>query len=205
MDAVLAGRGQLTGAASDPIAAFLALQREAAPAEPENATAATLATCDLEGRPSARIVLVKGVDQRGFVFFTNYESRKGRELEQNPWAALCFYWPSLQRQVRVEGSVERVAEPESDVYFASRPRDSQLGAWASRQSSILPSRAALEERLTRVAARFDGEAVPRPPYWGGYRLTPARLEIWGGRENRLHDRLLYRRAGNGWREERLAP
>ena len=189
----------------DPIGAFLVLQAQAAATEVESATAATLATADLEGRPSARVVLVKGVDERGFVFFTNYESRKARELEQNPAAALCFFWPSIVRQVRVEGTVERVDESESDAYFASRPRGSQIGAWASRQSAPLPSRRALEERFERLERRHDGEAVTRPPFWGGYRLVPLRIEFWRGQESRLHDRLLFERAGDGWRSGRLFP
>jgi pyridoxamine 5'-phosphate oxidase len=189
----------------DPIDRFLALQAAAAKHEPEQATAATLATADLEGRPSARVVLVKSVDPSGFAFYTNRDSRKGRELETNPWAALCFFWPSLIRQIRVEGGVERVEDAASDAYFASRPRGSQIGAWASRQSAALPSREALEERVERVTARFAGQTVPRPPFWGGYRLVPQRIEFWHGRESRLHDRLLYERDGQGWRESRLSP
>jgi pyridoxamine 5'-phosphate oxidase len=189
----------------DPIDRFLALQAAAALHEPEQATAATLATADLEGRPSARVVLVKSVDPSGFAFYTNRDSRKGRELETNPWAALCFFWPSLIRQIRVEGGVERVEDDESDAYFSSRPRGSQIGAWASRQSAVLPSREALEERVERVTARFADQPVPRPPFWGGYRLRPQRIEFWHGRESRLHDRLLYERDGGGWRETRLAP
>jgi pyridoxamine 5'-phosphate oxidase len=189
----------------DPIDRFLALQAAAAPHEPEQATAATLATADLEGRASARVVLVKSADPSGFVFYTNRDSRKGRELETNPWAALCFFWPSLSRQVRVEGAVERVEDAESDAYFASRPRGSQIGAWASRQSTVLPSREALEERVGRVTARFADQPVPRPPFWGGYRLLAQRIEFWHGRESRLHDRLLYERDGDGWRQTRLSP
>jgi pyridoxamine 5'-phosphate oxidase len=189
----------------DPIDRFLALQAAAAPHEPEQATAATLATADVEGRPSARVVLVKSADSRGFVFFTNRESRKGRELETNPWAALCFFWPSLIRQIRVEGGVERVEDDESDAYFSSRPRGSQIGAWASRQSAVLPSREALEERVARVSTRYAGQTVPRPPFWGGYRLLPQRIELWHGRESRLHDRQLYERDGESWRESRLSP
>jgi pyridoxamine 5'-phosphate oxidase len=189
----------------DPIDRFLALQAAAAPHEPERATAATLATTDLEGRPSARVVLVKSADSRGFAFYTNRDSRKGRELETNPWAALCFFWPSLLRQIRIEGGVERVEDGESDAYFGSRPRGSQIGAWASRQSAALPSREALEERVERVSARFADQPVPRPPFWGGYRLCPQRIEFWHGRESRLHDRLLYERDGDGWRESRLSP
>jgi len=189
-----------------PIAQFLALQAAAAPGEPEQATAATLATADLEGRPSARIVLVKSAGEAGFVFFTNRESRKGRELEVNPWAALCFFWPSMTRQVRIEGPVEWLEDEASDAYFASRPRGSQVGAWASRQSAALPSREALVGRVARVEARFAGQAVPRPPFWGGYRLLAQRIEFWHGRDSRLHDRLLYERDGGGeWRQTRLSP
>jgi pyridoxamine 5'-phosphate oxidase len=191
--------------APDPIARFLELQATAAPLEPEHATAATLATADLEGRPSARIVLVKSASPGGFVFYTNRESRKGRELDGNPWAALCFFWPSIVRQVRVEGTVERLDDAESDAYFASRERGSQVGAWASRQSTPLPSREALEDRVRHVEARFAGQPVPRPPFWGGYRLNPQRIEFWQGKESRLHDRLLYERDGDGWVTARLAP
>jgi pyridoxamine 5'-phosphate oxidase len=191
--------------APDPIARFLELQATAAPLEPEHATAATLATADLEGRPSARIVLVKSASPGGFVFYTNRESRKGRELDGNPWAALCFFWPSIVRQVRVEGPVEHLDDAESDAYFASRERGSQVGAWASRQSTPLPSREALEERVRHVEARFAGQPVPRPPFWGGYRLSPQRIEFWQGLESRLHDRLLYERDGHVWQTTRLAP
>jgi pyridoxamine 5'-phosphate oxidase len=189
----------------DPIAAFLELQEQAAMHEPEGATAATLATADLEGRPSARIVLVKQVDDQGFSFFTNRDSRKGRELAQNPWAALCFFWPSIVRQVRIEGRVAAVGDEESDVYFATRPRGSQVGAWASRQSYPIPSRAALEERVRHVEERFGEGAIPRPPFWGGYRLRAQRIEFWRGRESRLHDRQLFERDGDGWCRSRLSP
>ena len=189
----------------DPIATFQRLFAEAQQRETADATAAALATADAEGRPSVRIVLVKGVDELGFRFFTNLDSRKARELEENPRAALCFHWPVLARQVRVEGTVEPLSEAESDAYFASRGRDSQIGAWASRQSAPLASRAVLEERCARVAERYAGAAVPRPPFWGGYLLVPQQIELWSGREHRLHDRVLFRRVGGGWSAERLYP
>lgn len=168
-------------------------------------TAMTLATVDGSGQPSARVVLLKGFDKHGFVFFTNYQSRKGRELAAAPRAALLFYWDRLARQVRVEGSVEQVGAAESDEYFATRPRGSQLGAWASPQSQPLADRAELEARLRQVEAEAGGAPVPRPPHWGGFRLKPARFEFWQGRESRLHDRIVYARAGQGWTRARIAP
>ena len=167
----------------------------------------TLATADAAGRPSARIVLLKGIDPRGFVFFTNRESRKARELEERPFAALVLHWPKAAEQIRVEGRVERVSDAESDLYFATRPRGSQIGAWASSQSRPLESREALLNRVREAEARFAGQPVPRPPFWGGYRLVPDRIEIWRGQESRLHDRVVYARDAEGdpWREERLYP
>jgi pyridoxamine 5'-phosphate oxidase len=171
--------------------------------------AMTLATSTPDGRPSARVVLLKGFDERGFVFYTNYEGRKARELEENPYCALLFYWGELERQVRVEGRAGRVSEGESDAYYGSRPRGSRLGAWASEQSSPIGDREALERRLRGLEAEYEGREVPRPPFWGGYRVVPKEIEFWQGRENRLHDRLLYRRQdggdAGGWRIERLQP
>jgi pyridoxamine 5'-phosphate oxidase len=163
-----------------------------------------LATASSGGAPSARMVLLKAADDRGFVVFTNYESRKGRELTENPWAALLFYWPQAGRQVRVEGPVEQVSEVESDAYFATRPRGGQLAAWASRQSEPLESREALEARFAELDAAHPGE-VPRPPHWGGFRIVPETYEFWQHRDNRLHDRLRYRRDGDEWVIERLSP
>jgi len=166
----------------------------------------TLATATPDGKPSARVVLLKGYDERGFVFYTSYEGRKGRELEGNPNAALVFYWGELERQVRIEGRVTCVPESESDAYFAGRPRGSRLGAWASEQSRPAANRGLLEERLRELEATYEGREVPRPPFWGGYRVEPEAVEFWQGRENRLHDRIVYRRAGEGrWEVERLQP
>jgi pyridoxamine 5'-phosphate oxidase len=165
----------------------------------------TLATSTPEGVPSARLVLLKRHDDRGFVFFTNYESRKASELEANPHAALAIHWPILQRQVRIEGEVERITEEESFSYYRTRPRGSRIGAWASPQSRVIPDRALLEARVAEFEARFRGEEVPLPPYWGGYRVRPDRIEFWQGRANRLHDRFLFSRSGEAWSVERLAP
>jgi pyridoxamine 5'-phosphate oxidase len=165
-----------------------------------------LATTTPDGRPSARMVLLRGLDRRGFAFFTNYDSRKARELSENPRAALVFYWGTLDRQVRVEGRVELTSAAESDAYFASRPRGSQLGAWASPQSEVMPNRQVLEARLREIAARFAAGPVPRPPRWGGFRVVPETIEFWQDRPNRLHDRLMYvRQPDGGWIVQRLAP
>jgi pyridoxamine 5'-phosphate oxidase len=189
----------------DPIALFQEWLVEAEAAEPNDPTAMCLATVDESGAPSARMVLLKGVDQRGFAFYTNFESRKGGELASQRLAALCFHWKSLRRQVRVEGAVEPVTDAEADAYFASRARISQLGAWASDQSRPLDSRATLEARVAAMEARFAGEAVSRPPNWSGYRVIPRAIEFWKDGAFRLHDRIVFRRAGAGWETERLYP
>ena len=192
--------GQLSedGVDPDPVRQFTAWHAEAG-APPEVA----LATASPDGAPSARMVLLKGVDAEGFVFFTNHGSAKARDLAANPRAALLFHWPP-GRQVRVRGPVARVSDEESDAYWAGRPRGSQLGAWASRQSEVIGDRGELERRLAQVAARFPGE-VPRPPFWGGYRVVPEVVEFWHHRDDRLHDRLRYRRVDGGWVIERLSP
>lgn len=192
-------------AARDPFVQFEAWFVEASAAQPLEANAMTLATADERGRPSARIVLLRGWDERGFVFFTNYESRKGRDIAFEPLAALLFYWDKLERQVRIEGAVAALAPEESDAYFARRPRGHRLSAWASEQSRVVADRAELETAMDEADRHFGGIDVPRPPYWGGYRVTPERMEFWQGRPNRVHDRLVYRRAGTTWLRERLAP
>jgi pyridoxamine 5'-phosphate oxidase len=191
-------------ASANPITEFLNAVERATARQIDTAPAA-LATADRRGRPSVRIVLLRGADERGFVFFTNYGSRKGRELDENPHAALCIHWPDLDEQIRIEGTVERLAAEESDAYFHGRPRGSQLGAWASEQSAVLPTREALEERYRETERRFEGKPVGRPPHWGGYRVRPATIEFWYGRPDRLHDRVLYTLAGDSWRIERLYP
>jgi len=172
---------------------------------PKDPNAMTLATVDAAGRPSARVVLMKELTETGFVFFTNYESRKGRELTGQKVAALCFYWHELDEQVRVEGKVEKVSSEASDAYFATRPRISQLGAWASRQSEVIASKQTLEARLEEVTKKYDGHEVPRPPHWGGFVLTPDVIEFWKSGAFRLHDRARYTRAGDGWDVDVLSP
>jgi pyridoxamine 5'-phosphate oxidase len=189
---------------SDPFELFNAWYAEARDTEINDSNAVALATADARGRPSVRMVLLKGHDARGFVFYTNREGRKAAELAANPHAALLFHWKSLRRQVRIEGPVTLASDAESDAYFASRSRDSQLGAWASDQSRPLPDRNTFERRFEEASARFPGP-VPRPPFWGGYRVAPERIEFWTDRPHRLHERRLFERDGEGWREGLLYP
>jgi len=206
-----AGKGVFAGlseesAGSDPLALFHRWFQEAVKSGVYLPESMALGTADPEGKPSVRLVLLKGYDERGLTFFTNYGSRKALELEANPEATLVFHWGILQRQVRLEGAVERIPSQESEAYFRTRPRGSQIGAWASEQSRPLASRKELEERESRYKSEFKGREVPLPPFWGGYRLKPRSVEFWQGRADRLHDRIKYTRAGSGpWERQRLYP
>jgi pyridoxamine 5'-phosphate oxidase len=188
----------------DPIAEFHRWFSEAGEAKVLEPNAMALATATPDGKPSVRVVLLKGYDERGFVFFTDYRSRKGTELERNPQAALVLYWPELERQVRISGPVSAVSREDSEIYFRSRPRTSRLSTWVSHQSQVIADRSTLEQRVREMQARFPDD-VPLPPSWGGYRVAPESIEFWQGRESRLHDRLRYVRENSGWRLERLAP
>lgn len=191
--------------ASDPFAQFATWFDEYLNSKPVEPNAVTLSTVGRDGRPSSRVVLLKGFDPNGFVFFTNYESKKARELTENPGVALHFFWPELERQVAIVGTAEKTSREESEMYFASRPEPSKLGAWASRQSEMLASRAELEKRVEEVRAKFDGQDIPCPPFWGGFRVKPVHFEFWQGRSSRLHDRIFYERDRDGWKISRLYP
>jgi len=191
--------------ATDPFGLFRLWFDAASAAEPEDPNAMSLGTATADGRVSVRVMLMKGFDQRGFVFYTNLASRKGSQLNQNTSAALCFHWKSLQRQVRIEGVVEPVSDDEADLYFLSRPRESQIGAWASRQSEVLPSREQLDARLDEFDRRFRAATVPRPEHWSGFRVIPNRIEFWHARPSRLHDRLLFTLDHGIWTSQRLYP
>lgn len=191
--------------AADPFTQFGRWFDQALSAHIDEPNAMTLATASLDGQPSARVVLLKGFDQNGFVFYSNYESRKGRELDQNNKAALLFFWSSLERQIRIEGVIEKVSVEESKQYFDSRPEGSRIGAWSSRQSTSISSRDILEKNFNKFSQSFAQQDIPLPPYWGGYRLKPHVFEFWQGRESRLHDRLRYRFADDRWHIDRLSP
>jgi pyridoxamine 5'-phosphate oxidase len=193
------------GVHADPVVQFRRWLDEAVAAAVLEPTGMTLATAGAHGAPSARVVLLKGLDERGFAFYTDYRSRKGQELTENPRAALCFWWSELERQVRVTGAVERVSREESESYYASRPFGSRLGAWASHQSHVIPGREWLEAQLAEAESRFGGGGPPLPPHWGGFRVRPERIEFWQGRPSRLHDRIRYTLEGGVWKIERLAP
>jgi len=190
---------------ADPFSIFREWYQEARDAGTPDPTIMTLATVDGDGKPAARIVLLKSFDKKGFVFYTNYQSRKGMDLERNPQAALVFHWRETGQQVRIEGAVEKVSSSASDRYFESRPRGSQLGAWASEQSREIPSKVGLEKSLIKWGAEFRDQPVPRPPHWGGYRVIPEKIEFWSDRENRMHERILFEKTGHGWVSKRLAP
>jgi len=190
---------------SDPFAQFATWMNEAIEAEANEPTAMTLSTVDAGNRPSSRVVLLKGFDTSGFVFFTNYESRKGRAISENANVALNFFWPELERQINISGSTTRVSAAESEEYFRSRPLASRIGAWASQQSAKLASRGELEQRVAEIAAKYADGDVPLPPFWGGFRVLPVRVEFWQGRRSRLHDRICFERRGDVWEIERLSP
>lgn len=190
---------------ADPLLLFERWFAEAQAAQVAEVNAMTLATVDASGQPTARIVLLKGLDDGAFVFFTNYTSRKAQDLAHEPRACLLFFWAALERQIRIEGRTERVSDAASDAYFAVRPRGSRIGAWASPQSAVLPDRSALESRFAQFEAKFRDTDPPRPPHWGGYALRPTAIEFWQGRPSRLHDRLRYARVDGHWRRERLSP
>ncbi len=190
---------------SNPVLQFEKWFNEAVDAKLEEPYAMTLATTDREGKPAARIVLMRGFDEKGFTFYTNYASRKGHDIMENPNAALLFFWQGLERQVRIEGTLIKLSAEESDDYFASRPFESRLGAWTSEQSKVIESRKVLDERFEEVSKKYADGNVPRPPHWGGYLLKPTHIEFWQGRPSRLHDRILFTMENNVWKMERLAP
>lgn len=191
--------------AANPFVQFEQWWNEAIASEIDEVNAMTLATATKDGIPSARIVLLKGYDSDGFVFFTNYNSHKGQELSENPQAALVFFWKELERQVRIEGLVEKVSEAESDAYFNSRPEGSRIGAWASPQSSVINDRSIIESNVDALTKQYSGQSIPRPAHWGGYRVKPQVIEFWQGRSSRLHDRFKFTATGDTWKRERLAP
>lgn len=194
-----------TATGTDPLQFFHRWFNEAVNAQLSEVNAMTLATADAQGFPHARIVLLKGLDDKGFSFYTNYNSDKGHELQAVPRAALVFFWKELERQVRIEGSVEKVSAAESDAYFQSRPAGSRIGAWASPQSQVISDRSQLDERIALYTNQFPETDIPRPDHWGGYRVIPHRIEFWQGRSSRLHDRIVFEQSGNGWTKYRLAP
>lgn len=191
--------------AADPFTQFGLWMDEAIAAKVPEPTAMTLSTAGADHRPSSRVVLLKGFDDSGFVFFTNYKSRKGRAITENPFAAVNFFWPELERQINISGSVTKVSDAESDEYFASRPFTSRVGAWASHQSETIDSRMIIMTRAAKLLVKYAGGSVPRPPHWGGYRIAPDRIEFWQGRQSRLHDRICYERSGDSWEIFRLSP
>ena len=190
---------------TDPFAQFSTWMNEAINSEVLDANAMTVSTVDADGRPSSRVVLLKGFDHSGVVFFTNYESKKASDLDSNSNISLHFFWPDLQRQVSISGTAAKTPREESEAYFASRPVDSQIGAWASKQSTVLRNRRELEDRVAEVRMRFDGKEIPCPPFWGGFRVIPDKFEFWQGRQNRLHDRIVYERKDGAWEIVRLSP